>query len=249
MPRLVVGWWFNGLGQLPSARSPATRCPIRSPSRLIALITERHASRPGDRLPPERELAAMMGVSRSSLRQAPRAPAMLGVAEMRQGDGTYLTTLEPELADAPGRARAGAERLPGWTELFEARKLVEPGLAVARRRADQRRRRRAELQRCAEASPRRRSQDPEAFMWARHRAAREDRAGRATTPILERLLESIAGMGIASRRRTGRQAPGARAAARTTIVEIAAAIAAHDAEAAQRAMLRHLENVERAVTG
>ena len=64
-------------------------------ARLIALITERQLQ-PGDRLPPERELAASMGVSRSSLREALRALAMLGVTEMRHGDGTYLTSLEPE---------------------------------------------------------------------------------------------------------------------------------------------------------
>ena len=54
-----------------------------------------------------------MGVSRSSLREALRALAMLGVAEMRQGDGTYLSSLEAGDADAPGRARARALAAPG----------------------------------------------------------------------------------------------------------------------------------------
>jgi DNA-binding FadR family transcriptional regulator len=55
-------------------------------------------------------------------------------------------------------------------------------------------------------------------------------------------------MGIASRRRTGR----VRAVREQTVIdhrEIAAAIAARDAHAASSAMLRHLDNVERAVTG
>ena len=55
-------------------------------------------------------------------------------------------------------------------------------------------------------------------------------------------------MGIASRRRTGRLAQ-VREQSAHDHREIAAAIAAHDAEAASAAMLRHLENVERAVTG
>ena len=42
-----------------------------------------------------------MGVSRSSLREALRALAMVGVIEMRHGDGTYLTSLEPDALMRP----------------------------------------------------------------------------------------------------------------------------------------------------
>ena len=52
-----------------------------------------------------------MGVSRSSLREALRALAMLGVAEMRHGDGTYLTSLEPATLMRPvGLVLASATR-------------------------------------------------------------------------------------------------------------------------------------------
>ena len=51
----------------------------------------------GSRLPTERELTQRFGVSRSSLREATRALALVGVLEARVGDGTYVTTLEPEL--------------------------------------------------------------------------------------------------------------------------------------------------------
>src|SRR3954454_3077984 len=122
----------------PIAFGTVTRdaLPDQIAQRLIALITER-ALKPGDRLPPERELAATMGVSRSSLREALRALAMLGVAEMRQGDGTYLTSLQPEKLMRPvGLVLALTDT--GLAELFEARKLVEPGLAAwaAERRDD-----------------------------------------------------------------------------------------------------------------
>src|SRR5688572_3824884 len=46
---------------------------------------------PGERLPPERELAALFKVSRSSLRQALKTLEVMGVLEARQGSGTYLT--------------------------------------------------------------------------------------------------------------------------------------------------------------
>ncbi|MQB02265.1 MAG: GntR family transcriptional regulator, partial [Actinobacteria bacterium] len=45
---------------------------------------------PGDRLPPERQLATSLGVSRASLRQAMAALEVQGVVEVRHGDGAYL---------------------------------------------------------------------------------------------------------------------------------------------------------------
>src|SRR3954468_2849857 len=135
--------------------------PDQIAQRLIALITERRLQ-PGDRLPPKRELSATMGVSRSSLREALRALAMLGVADMRQGDGTYLTALDPETLMRPvGLVLALSDA--GLTELFEARRLVEPGLAhlAAERITDQAA---EELTNCAQASAQVLA-DPDAFMW------------------------------------------------------------------------------------
>ena len=123
----------------PIAFGTVTRdaLPDQIAARLIALITERQL-KAGDRLPPERELAATMGVSRSSLREALRALAMLGVAEMRHGDGTYLTSLEPDALMRPvGLVLALSDS--GLEELFEARKLVEPGPRRARGGPDLRR--------------------------------------------------------------------------------------------------------------
>ncbi len=216
--------------------------PDQIAARLIELISERRL-KAGDRLPPERELAAAMGVSRSSLREALRALAMLGVAEMRHGDGTYLTSLEPDALMRPvGLVLALSDG--GLQQLFEARKLVEPGLAAlaATRISDADA---AELQRCAQDSAAA-LDDAEAFMWADIELHAQI-ARAASNAVLERLLDSIAGMGIASRRRTGRLAP-VRAQSARDHRELAAAIAARDPQAASAAMLRHLENVERAVT-
>jgi DNA-binding FadR family transcriptional regulator len=52
---------------------------------------------PGDRLPKESELAAELGLSRNSLREAVRALSQMRVLEVRQGDGTYVSSLEPDL--------------------------------------------------------------------------------------------------------------------------------------------------------
>ena len=45
----------------------------------------------GDRLPPERQLAEMLGVGRPALKQAISALEVLGIIRSRQGDGNYIT--------------------------------------------------------------------------------------------------------------------------------------------------------------
>ncbi|GAA3140763.1 FadR/GntR family transcriptional regulator [Planomonospora alba] len=52
---------------------------------------------PGSRLPKEADLAERLGLSRNSLREAVRALALINVLDVRQGDGTYVTSLEPGL--------------------------------------------------------------------------------------------------------------------------------------------------------
>lgn len=60
---------------------------------IIAQITdliERNVLKPGDRLPPERELCKRFRVGRSSLREALRSLSMMGLLEGRVGEGTFV---------------------------------------------------------------------------------------------------------------------------------------------------------------
>jgi GntR family transcriptional repressor for pyruvate dehydrogenase complex len=52
---------------------------------------------PGERLPPEKELSDRLGLSRNSLREAVKALEVIRVLDVRRGDGTYVTSLEPRL--------------------------------------------------------------------------------------------------------------------------------------------------------
>ena len=52
---------------------------------------------PGARLPREADLAERLGLSRNSLREAVRALTLVRILDTRQGDGTYVTTLEPDI--------------------------------------------------------------------------------------------------------------------------------------------------------
>ncbi len=94
--------------------------------------------RPGDRLPKENDLAAQLGLSRNSLREAVRALSLVRVLEVRQGDGTYVTSLEPDLLLESTRFLAHLFSEKTVLELFEVRRLLEPaGAALAAVRMDE----------------------------------------------------------------------------------------------------------------
>jgi GntR family transcriptional repressor for pyruvate dehydrogenase complex len=64
--------------------------------KIRAMITSGEL-RPGDRLPSESDLGAQLGLSRSSLREAVKALSLINVLDVRRGDGTYVTSLDPGL--------------------------------------------------------------------------------------------------------------------------------------------------------
>lgn len=93
--------------------------------------------RPGDRLPREADLAAQLGLSRSSLREAVRALALVRILDVRQGDGTYVTSLEPK-ALLDGLSYIVELHHDGTVlEFFEVRRILEPAAtAMAAQRID-----------------------------------------------------------------------------------------------------------------
>src|ERR671910_2940712 len=67
---------------------------------------------PGDRIPPERELAQRLGVSRATLSQALVALEVIGVVEVRHGDGTVVTARHQQSTRIVEAIRKHADRLP-----------------------------------------------------------------------------------------------------------------------------------------
>src|SRR5947209_16742482 len=81
---------------------------------------------PGDRLPREPALADRLGLSRNSLREAVKALSLIHVLDVRQGDGTYVTSLEPALLlDAMGFV-IDFHRDDTVLEFLEVRRILEP---------------------------------------------------------------------------------------------------------------------------
>src|SRR5918994_3778884 len=81
---------------------------------------------PGEKLPREKELATRLGLSRSSLRDAVRALNLAGVLKNRQGDGTYVTSLEPHQLLETMSLAVDFMRNRSLVELFEVRRMIEP---------------------------------------------------------------------------------------------------------------------------
>ena len=82
--------------------------------------------KPGDLLPPERELVQMLGVSRSSVRDAIRSLELMGLLEPRQGIGTVVCN---PAAKANPLATALIEKRKMIAELLDVRNMIEPPLA------------------------------------------------------------------------------------------------------------------------
>lgn len=115
-----------------AGRSPIYR---EAQARLRVFISE-NGLRPGDRLPAEAVLAAELGVSRLSLREATRSLQTLGVIEAQHGNGLFVSSFSfrPVIEQLPyGLAAPGM----ALDEILTAREAMELGLmpAVARRAA------------------------------------------------------------------------------------------------------------------
>lgn|GEM_PF-177529 len=92
----------------------------------------------GERLAPERELARLLGISLPSLREALRALSILGIVEMRPGNGTYLRSSLDSWSSDPFSLLFDL-RKPLHIDLFEARRGIEGIMAelAAEKRSDE----------------------------------------------------------------------------------------------------------------
>jgi GntR family transcriptional repressor for pyruvate dehydrogenase complex len=184
-----------------------------------ALLAEEEVA-PGDRLPPERELAARLGVSRSSLREGLRRLTDLGIIQSRQGSGTYLAPLD--LGD-----------------LFEVRQRLEPLAArlAARRRGEE------DLARLADALAEMEASRDDAQLFGeadvRAHAAIVEASGSLPVRVL---FAAIADLLRHSRATTATNAE-LRATAVTEVTAIVDAIRGGDGDAAESAMRAHLAHV------
>jgi GntR family transcriptional repressor for pyruvate dehydrogenase complex len=120
--------------QLARAEVGATdRVSTRVVTYLCTLIDSGELQ-PGDQLPPERELARRMKVSRSSLRTGIAFLGIIGVLKSCHGSGTYVS-LGARTPHSDSTSPSREQQRPISSQLSEARKLIEGivvGLAAER---------------------------------------------------------------------------------------------------------------------
>lgn len=197
---------------------------------------------PGAKLPPEQQLASELGLSRNLMREAVKALVVARVLEIRRGDGTYVTSLEPALLlEGLG---AAVELLRGDTllELTEVRRLFEPvatGLAAGRISEDAL----LEVRRHLDAM--RRARDDVELLNEHDTAFHRAVVAATGNSTLVTLLEGISSRTV--RARVWRGLVDDDAGDRTIAEHeaIYAALAARDATLAEAAALMHVSATER----
>jgi GntR family transcriptional repressor for pyruvate dehydrogenase complex len=207
-------------------------------ARILQLIEEKRLQ-PGDRLPSERQLAATLGVSRPILREALRALSIMNITDTRSGEGTFVTSLDTDLLVGHlGFVLALDDST--FLQLFEARKILEPGIAMlaAERITEAEVAALEDCLRRAEAA----LEDHDAFLEMDIQLHTQlTRA--ASNPILTRFMVSLGELTRASRLRTV-QIPGVAEETLEDHRRIVGAVERRDGEAAREAVLLHLDHVE-----
>ncbi|MCQ9133836.1 MULTISPECIES: FadR/GntR family transcriptional regulator [Streptomyces] len=201
---------------------------------------------PGSKLPPEADLAAQLGLSRNLAREAVKALAVARVLEVRRGDGTYVTSLQPSLllAGLGGAVELLQGDSAALQDLMEVRRLLEPAataLAATRISDDQL----AEVKSHLDAM--REARDDVELLNAHDAAFHRAVVAATGNESLLTLLEGVSGRTL--RARIWRGLVDDQAAGRTLAEHeaIYAALTTRDAALSQAAALMHVSNTAQAL--
>jgi GntR family transcriptional repressor for pyruvate dehydrogenase complex len=204
--------------------------------RHVAHLIEKGKLGPGDQLPPERQLADEIGVSRPTVRAGIQSLSAMGVVEARHGAGTFVMAGPPRLGAEPLGFLAA---LHGFTrdEMFEARRVLEigaAGLAAERATGDRLAAMAEEVTGMFAALD-----DPQAFLVHDvrfHRAV----ASASGNPVLGALVDMVSSLAYEQRRRTVEHAKDLKESAEMHR-RVYLAVRDRDPERARREMSEHLD--------
>jgi GntR family transcriptional regulator, transcriptional repressor for pyruvate dehydrogenase complex len=196
---------------------------------------------PGSRLPPEQQLATMLGCSRSTAREAVRALVMARVLDVRRGDGTYVTSLEPGLLLEGLGFATDLMQDENLLELWEIRMLLEPA-ATARAAEKISEDGLAELAVIMEQM--RQSADDDSILVKHDARFHELVAQSAGNQTLASLLSSVSSRTMRARIWHGVREAGASAATISQHAEILDAIKARDPQMAHAAAALHVARTQ-----
>ena len=228
---------------MPLRAVETTRLYRQIAGQIVALIDSGEFSA-GSRLPPERELAGLLGVSRTSVREAIIALEIAGRVDVRVGTGIFVTGDGVRKALTPEAASVG-DRGVGPFELLAARAVIEGETAALAAKHV----RNADIVALRETIVRMRDHAED--------AAKRDAADRAfhvriaETTGNGALAHAVAGLwdqrrgDLWARIEVHFHTAALRAKTLADHEAIVAALAARDADGARKAMHRHLQRVAR----
>jgi GntR family transcriptional repressor for pyruvate dehydrogenase complex len=201
--------------------------------------------RPGERLPREKELAEALGVSRGPLREGIRALSILGIVKVRQGDGTYITSLDVSRLLAPMgfvvdlQGQGPARHIHAIRRLLEseaarlaATRITDEALAEAKALLD-------DAARILSHAPQEHERLIETDI-AFHRVI----ASHTGNPVLVGMIESLASRTVRERLLRSLREEGVDQRTHAEHVAIWRALQARDPESARIRMANHLLGVE-----
>ncbi|HEY7295956.1 MAG TPA: FadR/GntR family transcriptional regulator [Dehalococcoidia bacterium] len=220
--------------------------PVRR-TNLSATIADRIAENiaqgrlpAGSRLQSERELSDLFGVGRSSIREAIKTLESRGLVEGRQGEGRFVRAQNLSgLVQPPAGPLSVTER--EVAQLYEARRIIEPGMAsLAAQRA---------VKRDLAAARRLLERHEERVEGGTYGGAEDTAfhlkvAAMAENPLLARLLDAVLQALHAIREPALRSAPSLKLSLEGHW-QVLQALEAHDPEAAHSAALAHLDRARR----
>ncbi|WP_426565944.1 FadR/GntR family transcriptional regulator [Angustibacter sp. McL0619] len=196
--------------------------------------------KPGQRLPREADLATGLGLSRSSLREAVRVLSVLRILDVRQGDGTYISSLSTESLVETLSFIADFHQDSSVLHMLEVRRILEPAASSRAARFASAVEVASLLEILDRATPESPVEELVSADIEFHRAI----AVASRNPVLASLIESLSGPTQRARIWRGMTEEGALARTLAEHRAIFEAIQAHDPELAEATSRVHVGGVE-----
>jgi len=201
----------------------------------VRSLIENGTLQPGDKIPPERELARKLKISRASLRTGIGYLAAMGVMKIRHGVGTFVAEGPPDFGKASLSLMGALHGFQSW-QMFEARILLESGLAAL---AAERGKEEHHMLLADEVAEMFAALDAPGDYLIHDLLFHRIIAQASGNPILAAIMETVTSSMYEKRRRTVEHAIDLRQSAEMHR-EIYRAIRAHKPEEARRLMEKHL---------
>lgn len=221
--------------QNETMRYPEAHVTMQVVNHIRSMI-EDGSLKPGDKIPPEREFARKLNISRASLRTGIGYLAAMGVMNVRHGVGTFVANGPPEIGKSSLTLLGALHGFKSW-QMFEARLLLESGLAALAAERGKEEHLTVLAEEVAEMYAT--VNDPEEYLIHDVRFHRTI-AQASGNPILAALMETITTALYDDRRKTVELSRNLKDSA-DTHREIYRAIRAKNSAEARRVMERHLE--------